>query len=127
MVVGSIIGAIIGLAISTVVAGLLIWLVGKLGLGIEVDGFGPAFLTGFVIGLAWLFATFLWNLIGYTPAEGIAGAITHLILTAGFLYAFRNSISGLRVKGFTGALIAAAAIALITWVASFVLSGILPT
>ena len=126
MVVGSIIGAIIGLAISTVVAGLLIWLVAKLGLGIEVDGFGPALLTGFVIGVAWLLATLFWNLIGYTPAEGFAGAITHLILTAGFLYGFRNTISGLRVNGFTGALIASAAIALITWLAGLALGGILP-
>lgn len=126
MVIGSLLGAIIGLAITTIIAGIIIWLVGKLGLGIEVTGFGPAFMTGFVIALLWLFATFLWNLIGYTPAGGLAGAITHLILTAGFLYAIRNSISGLMVKGFTGALIAAAAIAIITWLASFVLAGAVP-
>ena len=124
MLVGSIIGAIFGVAISTVISGLLIWLVGRFGLGIEVDGFGPAFLAGFVIALLWLFANFLWTLLGYTPEGGLAGAFTHLILTAGFLYAIRNSISGLRVKGFSGAVIAAAAIAVITWLASLALSAV---
>jgi hypothetical protein len=57
MLVGSLIGAIIGIVISTVISGFLIWLVGKLGLGIEVSGFGPAFMTGFVIALLWLLAT----------------------------------------------------------------------
>lgn len=124
MLIGSLIGAIIGIIISTVVSGLLIWLVGKLGLGIEIDGFGPAFLTGFVIALLWLFANFVWNLLGYTPEGGLAGALTHLILTAGFLYGIRNSISGLRVKGFSGAVIAAVAIAIITWLASLLLAGV---
>lgn len=124
MIVGSLLGAIIGLVFTTIIAGIIIWIVGKSGLGIEVTGFGSAFMTGFVIALLWLFATFLWNLIGYTPAGGLAGAITHLILTAGFLYAIRNTISGLTVKGFTGALIAAAAIAIITWLVNFALAGV---
>ena len=80
MLSGSIIGAIIGIVIVTIVSGLIIWLVGKLGLGIEVSGFGPAFLTAFFIALLWAFAAWLWNAIGYTPAGGISGAITHLIL-----------------------------------------------
>lgn len=126
MLISSLIGAIIGVVIATIVSGLLIWIVGKLGLGIEVAGFGPAFMTGFIIALLWLFATWLWNLIGYTPAGGISGAITHLLLTAAFLYAIRNSVSGLKVNGFTGALIAAAAIAIITWLANFVLAGVVP-
>ena len=126
MLIGSLIGAIIGLVVATIISGLLIWLVGKLGLGIEVDGFRPAFLAGFFIALAWLVANLIWNLIGYTPAVGLTGAITHLILTAGFLYAIRNSVSGLRVNGYTGALIAAAAIALITWLASFALAAVVP-
>ena len=126
MLVGSIIGAVIGLVIATVISGLLIWLVGKLGLGIEVDGVVPAFLTGFVIAVLWLFANLVWNLLGYTPEGGFVGALSHLILTAAFLYAIRNSISGLRVKGFTGALIAAAAIAIITWLASLALAGFVP-
>lgn len=126
MLISSLIGAIIGVVIATIVSGLLIWIVGKLGLGIEVAGFGPAFMTGFIIALLWLFAAWLWNLIGYTPAGGLSGAITHLILTAGFLYAIRHSISGLKVNGFTGALIAAAAIAIITWLANFVLAGVVP-
>lgn len=126
MLIGSIIGAIIGIVIATIVSGLIIWLVGKLGLGIEVSGFGAAFLTAFFIALLWAFTAWLWNAIGYTPAGGISGAITHLILTAAFLYAIRNSISGLQVKGWSGAIIAAVAIAVVTWLLSLVLGGVVP-
>lgn len=126
MLVGSILGAVIGLAISTVVAGLLIWLVGSFGVGIEVDGPRPAFLAGLFIALMWLFAAWLWNVLGYDPGGGIAGAITHLILTAAFLFAVRNKVTGLEVKGFMGALIGATAIALVTWLASLALAAVLP-
>ena len=40
--------------------------------------------------------------------------IAYLILTASFQYSVRNSISGLKVNGFSGAVIATAAIAIIT-------------
>ncbi len=123
---GSLIGLLIGLVMSTIISGVLIWLVGKLGLGIEVSGLGTAFLVGFVIALLWLFTAWVWNLVGYTADGGLTGAITHLILTAGFLYSIRNAISGLKVKGFSGALIAAAAIAIITWLAGIALSGVMP-
>jgi uncharacterized membrane protein YvlD (DUF360 family) len=123
---GSIIGAIIGIVMATIVSGLIIWVVSKLGLGIEVSGFVPAFIAAFFIALMWAFAAWLWNAVGYTPAGGATGAITHLILTSGFLYGIRNSVSGLTVKGWSGAIIAATAIAVITWLLGFVLAGVVP-
>ena len=85
MLISSIIGAIVGIVMATIVSTLIIWLVGKLGLGIEVAGFRAALITAFFIALMWAFAAWLWNLIGFTPAGGVTGAITHLILTSGFL------------------------------------------
>ena len=89
-----------------------------------MEGFGPAFMTGFVIALLWLLTSWFWNFLNYNPGGGIVGAFTHLILTAGFLYAVRNSISGLKVRGFSGAVIAAVAIAIITWLVSFAISAV---
>ena len=39
------IGAIVGILIVAVFPSAIFWLVAKLGLGIEVSGFGAAFLT----------------------------------------------------------------------------------
>lgn len=126
MLVGSVIGIVIGIVITTIVSALIIWVIGELGVGIEVSGFGAAFVTAFFVAVLWAFATLLWNLIGYTPAGGLSGAITHLILTAGFLYGVRNAVSGLEVKGFGGAVIAAAAIALLSWLLNLAVGGLVP-
>ena len=51
----TIVGAIIGILIGALFSGLIIWIVGKLGLGLEVSGFGPAFVAAIVIaGVSWL-------------------------------------------------------------------------
>lgn len=42
-------GLIIGIIISGSISGVLIWLVSLLGLGLQVDGLGPAFIAGFAI------------------------------------------------------------------------------
>lgn len=62
---------------------------------------------------------------GYQPAGGLPGAITHMILNAGFIYALRNSVSGLEVKGWSGAIIAAGAIAALTWLINLGLAAVI--
>ena len=117
-----IVGLIIGILIGALLSGLIIWVVGKLGLGIEVDGFGPAFLTAIVIAIFNAFANWLWGVLGYTPEGGWLGAVTHLVLAAGFLVGAGSLIKGLRVKGFVGALIASVAIAAVGWLISWSVS-----
>lgn len=111
----NIVGLIIGILLGAVVSGFIIWIVGKLGWGIEVDGFGPAFLTAIVISVFNGLANWFYDVINFTPEGGWAGAVTHLVLAAGFLIAAGSLVKGLRVKGFTGALIAAVAIAAVGW------------
>ena len=55
------------------------------------------------------------HVIGYTPEGGWLGALTSVIIAAGFLVAAGSWIKGLRVKGFSGALIAALAMAAVGW------------
>ena len=108
---GTLVGVIIGILVGALFSGLIIWVVGKLGWGIEVDGFGPAFLAAIVIAVLNAFTAWFWNLIGFESAS----IPTHIILTAGFLVAAGSLVEGLRVKGFLGALIAAVVIAAIYW------------
>lgn len=115
----SIIGAIIGILIGALFSGLVIWVVGKLGLGLEVTGFGPAFTAAIVIAvLNWLIA-WLLGLLGITIGTGFIGAIIHLVIAAIVLMAAGNYVKGLVVKGFTGAVIASIAIAAVGWLVAW--------
>ena len=62
----SIVGTIIGILIGSLFSGLIIWIIGKLGWGIEVSGFGPAYLAAIVIAVLSALATWFYGLIGYT-------------------------------------------------------------
>jgi len=120
----NVIGLIIGVLIGALFSGLIIWIVGKLGWGLEVDGFGPAYLAAIIIAILNGFANWLWGVIGYTPEGGWLGAVTHLILAAGFLLAAGSWVKGLRVKGFGGALIAALIIAAVGWLITWGLTAL---
>ena len=118
----TIIGLIIGVAIAAVISGAIVWIVGKLGLGLEVDNFGWAMLAGVLIGL-------LTNLIlqFMTDFGGLGGVLVRMVVAAGAIYASGAALPGLRVKGYLGALIAAVAIALtsfgLAWLLSLVLTA----
>ena len=51
----SILGLILGILIGALFTGLVIWIVGKLGWGLEVDGFGPAYIAAILIAvISWV-------------------------------------------------------------------------
>jgi putative membrane protein len=101
-------------------SGLIIWIVGKLGLGLEVSGFGAAYIAAIVIAVVSILLTWLLGLVGITIGGGLLGAIIHLIIAAVVLMISDRFVSGLKVKGFTGALVAALAIAAVAWVINWV-------
>ena len=101
-------------------SGLVIWIVSKLGLGLDVDGFGSAFVAAIVIAVIGAIFTWLLGLLGITIGGGLLGAIIHLIIAAIVLMVADKFLKGLKVAGFTGALIAALAIAVVTWLVSWV-------
>jgi putative membrane protein len=104
----------IPLLLVTVVIGLIsgfvIWIVGKLGLGLEVDGFGSAFIAAIVIAFVAGAITLLLGLAGIEFGEGLVGGIVHLLVSAIVLLISARLLRGLRVAGFTGALVASIAI-----------------
>ena len=123
MVMGSIIGAIIGIAIATVIYSVLIFVVGKLELGMKVDKFSSAFLAGLLVAIGGAIAAWLSTLLNAPVAGGLAGAILHLVIAAAMLKAIGSSLQGIEVKGWGGAFLAALAIAVIGWLINFVLTG----
>jgi putative membrane protein len=118
----TIVGVIIGILIGALFTGLIIWIVGKLGLGLEVSGFGPAFIAAIVIAILNGLVAWLLGALGITIGAGLVGAILHLIIAAVVLMAAGNFVKGLVVKGFTGALVAAVAIAAVGWLIGWGLS-----
>lgn len=109
------VGAVIGLLIGAVISGFVIWVVGKLNIGLTVAGFGSAMIAGLLIGLG-------NSLVGLVmPAmSGVIGAVVALVIAAVVIFGASKVFSGLTVKGFGGALAAALAIAVVYYLLALV-------
>lgn len=118
----TIVGAIIGILIGSLFSGLVIWVVSKLGLGLEVTGFGPAYVAAIVIAILNMLVVWLLGALGITIGAGILGAIIHLVIAAIVLMAAGSFVKGLVVNGFGGAVVAAVAIAAVGWLVSWVIT-----
>ncbi len=90
--------------------GFVIWIVGKLHLGMEVDGFGVAFIASFVIAIIGGLVNWLLTSLGITFGGGLLGGIVNLVVAAVVLMLSGRILPGMRVRGFTGALLAAVCI-----------------
>jgi putative membrane protein len=116
-----ILAVILGIVLVALVAGFVIWIVGKLGLGIEVSGFGAAFIAAIIIAIVGGLITWLLSLLNITIAGGWLGAIINLIIAAIVLLISGSFVPGLKVKGFGGALIAAIAIGVVSWLLNWLI------
>ncbi len=116
----AIVGLIIGILIAAVFSGVIIWLVSKFNVGLSVDSFGWAMLAGLFIGAL----TNVFNQLLPGMNEVITMVI-HLVISAGVILLAGNLFSGVNVKGFKGALIAAVAIAVVGFVLAILLAGII--
>jgi uncharacterized membrane protein YvlD (DUF360 family) len=114
------IALLIVILIGALFSGLVIWIVGKLGMGLEVSGFGPAFIAAIVIAVVGGLISWLLGFLGITIDGGLLGAIINLVIAAIVLMIAGNFVKGLAVKGFTGALVAAIAIGAVSWLINWV-------
>ena len=115
-------GAIVGIVIALLISGFIIWIVGKLGLGLTVSGFGAAFIAGAVIAIVGGVIAWLLGLVGLTLAPGLLGGIVTLIVAAIVLMISGSFVPGMQVKGFLGAIVAAIAIAIVSGIVYWLLS-----
>jgi putative membrane protein len=118
---GTITGIIVGLIISTLLNSIIIWIVAKLGLGIELKNFGTAILAAFLsaligIGLSKI-STQLFGASGGT----IGGIILHILGSALVLLLVSKLLSGMKTKGFLGAILAAISIGVLYYLISLIL------
>ena len=114
ILVGGLIGLLIGSIIVGLIGGLVLWIVSKLNLGLEVDGFGWAFLTAVLIGILGGIIGLLMKIFGISFDNILwLKSVVHLVVAAVVLMISGKILSGVRVAGFTGALVAAIAMGVI--------------
>ena len=115
------IGTLLGILLALVAAAVVIVIVSKLNLGLTVDGFGPAIIAAAVIAIVGGLIYWLLGVLGITIGGGWLGAIINLIIAAVVLLTAGRMLKGLKVNGFVGALVAAIAIGVVTWVINWFL------
>jgi putative membrane protein len=120
----NILSVIVSIVITALIAGFIIWIVGKLGAGLEVSGFGAAFIAAIVIAVVGGIITWLLSVLHITIGGGLLSGIINLIVAAVVLLISGRFVPGLKVKGFGGALIAAIAIGVVTWLLGWLLGVI---
>lgn len=118
---GTVLVLLIGFVIAGLITGFVIWVVSRLNLGLSVTGFGAAFIAAIVIAVVSFVVTWLLSLVGITVGGGILGAIVSLVIAAVVLMISDRFVPGMSVSGFSGAIVAAIAIAVVTWLVQWVL------
>jgi putative membrane protein len=114
-------GALLNGVIALLIYALVLWIVSKLNLGLNVKSFGSAIIAAIVIAVVAAIVTWLLGLLGLTVGGGIIGWIILLIIAAVVLLLSDKFLPGMEVKGFTGAIIAAIGIAVVSWIISWIL------
>jgi putative membrane protein len=112
-------GVILNFVIALLISALVIWIVSKLNLGLTVRGYGAAIIAALVIAVVGGVILWLLGLLGITIGGGLLGAIVLLIVAAVVLMLSDKFVPGMEVKGFSGAIIAAIAIAVVSWIVSW--------
>ena len=112
-------GVILNFVIALLISALVIWIVSRLNLGLTVRGYGAAIIAALVIAVVGGVVLWLLGLLGITIGGGLLGAIVLLIIAAVVLMLSDKFVPGMEVKGFSGAIIAAIAIAVVSWIISW--------
>jgi putative membrane protein len=115
-------GTLISILLYWVVAALVIFIVGKLNLGLQVKSFGAALLAALVIALVAGVLGWVFSLFGFTLGTGLLAALINLVVAAIVLIISDKFLSGMEVHGFMGAIVAAIAIGAVGWVVTWLLS-----
>ena len=115
-------GLLLGGLFAALLSALFIWLVGKLGWGMEVSGFGAAFLAAILMAVFSALLYWILGMINLDPQGGFWGGIVHLLTSAVALLIAARSVKGLQVKGFLGAVVAVIGMSAVGWFINWVAS-----
>ena len=112
---------LVGAVIALIVSAVVLLVVSKLNLGLSVDGFGSAIIAAIVIAIVGGVIIWLLGVLGISIGGGLLGAIIYLIVAAVVLLVSDRFLPGLAVEGFSGAIIAAIGIGVVTWLVVWLL------
>lgn len=118
-------GAVISILIYLIVAAIVLLIVDRLNLGLAVAGFGNAIIAAAVIAIVSWVISWVLGTLGIQLPSGLLGAIISVIVAAVVLMISDRFLSGMKVNGFTGAIIAAIAIGVLSWLIGLVLGPVL--
>lgn len=110
---------LLSIAIVWLLSALVIYIVGRLNMGMTVNSFGAALIAALIIALVSGLVNWLLGFLGITIGGGFLWGIVSLVVAALVLLISDRFVSGMKVNGFAGALIAAVAIGLVGWLASW--------
>lgn len=113
-------GEIVSLIVVILLNALVIWIVGKLGLGMTVAGFVPAIVAAVAIAVISWVVLWLLGLLDIQMSGGWWGAIVSLVVAAVVLMLAGSALPGFSVSGFVGALVAAVAMGVVAWLVNLV-------
>lgn len=120
-VTGTITGTIAGLLLATTLNSVIIWIIAKLGLGIEVKNFGTAIVAAFLSALIGLgLSRIAYNLFGDT-GQVYGGIALHILGSALILLLVSKILSGMQTKGVLGAILAAVSMSVLYYLISLLL------
>jgi putative membrane protein len=114
-------GYIWSFLVALVVSAVVILIVGRLNLGLTVSGFGAAIIAALVISIVGTIVFWLLGVFGLTIGSGWLGALVYLVISAIVLMISDRFVPGMKVKGFTGAIVAAIAIGVVAWIVTWLL------
>ena len=114
-------GYFMSFLVALIVAAVVIFIVGRLNLGLTVSGFGAAIIAALVIAIVGTIVLWLLSVLGLTFGGGLLGAIIYIIVAAIILMISDRFVPGMKVNGFTGAIIAAIAIGVVGWIVTWLL------
>jgi uncharacterized membrane protein YvlD (DUF360 family) len=118
---GTITGMIVGLLIATSLNSVIIWIVAKLGLGIELKNFGTAIVAAFLSSLIGLGLSKISAQLFGASGQTFGGIALHIIGSALVLLVVSKLLSGMQTKGFLGAILAAISMGVLYYLISLML------
>jgi putative membrane protein len=113
--------AIWSFIVAVVVAAVVLMIVSRFNLGLSVAGFGPAVIAAIVIAVVGAIVLWLLGALGISIGGGLLGTLVYLVVAAVVLMISDRFVSGMKVNGFSGAIIAAIAIAVVYWLLTWLL------
>ena len=117
-------GVILSAILVVIVAAVVLMIVSRLNLGLSVTGFGAAIIAAIVIAVVGAVIMWLLGLLNITIGGGLLGFIVFLIVAAVVLMISDKFVPGMKVNGFSGAIIAAIAIAVVYWLLTLLLNAL---